>query len=217
MTQSSSYHAHEERLNTLTHAIGACAASIAAAILIVETALRGGTAEFIGAVAFGVSMVLLYVASTLYHDTHNAVLKARFKVFDHCAIFLLIAGTYTPFTLIALKDSSGWWLLPTIWGLAAAGIIFKLFFTGRFKLVSTLIYLAMGWMVMTVIGPMWRAITPACAFWLAAGGFAYTLGAAFYMAKRLPYAHAIWHGFVLLGTACHFVAVTTQVWRTHVA
>ena len=213
MSKLHTHHAYEERLNTLTHAIGACAASIGAAILIVESALRGGGAELIGAIAFGVSMVLLYVASTLYHDTHNAVQKARFKVLDHCAIFLLIAGTYTPFTLVALKDSSGWWLLPLVWSLAAAGIIFKLFFTGRFKLVSTLIYLAMGWMVMTVIGPMWRAITPTCAFWLAAGGLAYTLGAAFYLAKRLPYAHAIWHGFVLLGTGCHFVAVTTQVWR----
>ena len=217
MTKSPTYPQHEERLNTLTHAIGACVASIAAAILIVETARRGGTAELIGAIAFGVSMVLLYVASTLYHDTDNTRLKARFKVFDHCAIFLLIAGTYTPFTLVALKDSSGWWLLPTIWSLAAAGIIFKLFFTGRFKLVSTLIYLAMGWMVITVIDPMWRAITPTCAFWLAAGGIAYTVGAAFYLARRLAYAHAIWHGFVLLGTACHFVAVTTQVWRPHVA
>jgi hemolysin III len=203
----------EERLNTLTHGLGACAASIAAVLLIAEASRRGGGAQIVGAVAFGVSMLLLYVASTLYHDTQNALLKARFKVFDHCAIFLLIAGTYTPFTLVALKDSGGVWLLPTIWALAAAGIVFKLFFTGRFKLVSTLIYLAMGWLVVTVIGPMWRAITPSCAFWLAAGGFAYTLGAGFYMAKKIPYTHAIWHGFVLLGTGCHYVAVTTQVWQ----
>jgi hemolysin III len=203
----------EERLNTLTHGVGACVAAVAATVLIAEAWQRGGSAQLLGALCFGISMVLLYVASTLYHDCENPKRKARFKVFDHCAIFTLIAGTYTPFTLIALGGASGRWLLPTIWGLAAAGIAFKLFFTGRFKLVSTLIYLAMGWIVVIVIVPLWRAVPAACAFWLAAGGLSYTVGAAFYMAKNLPYAHAIWHGFVLLGTLCHYVAVTFQVWR----
>jgi hemolysin III len=203
----------EEHLNTLTHGIGACLSAAAATVLIAEAARRGGSAELIGAIAFGLSMVLLYVASTLYHASVNATHKARYKIFDHCAIYLLIAGTYTPFTLIALRGSSGSWLLPTIWALAGAGIIFKLFFTGRFKLVSTLIYLAMGWLVITVIGPLWQAITPQCAFWLGLGGLSYTFGAAFYMAKNLAFSHAIWHLCVLLGTASHFIAVTTQVWR----
>jgi hemolysin III len=204
----------EEYLNTLTHGVGACLSAAAATVLIAEAARRGGGAELIGAIAFGLSMVLLYVASTLYHASVDPTHKARYKIFDHCAIYLLIAGSYTPFTLIALHGSSGSWLLPTIWALAGAGIVFKLFFTGRFKLVSTLIYLAMGWLVIAVIGPLWQAITPQCAFWLGLGGLSYTFGAAFYMAKNLAFSHAIWHLCVLLGTASHFVAVTTQVWRS---
>jgi hemolysin III len=142
------------------------------------------------------------------------VTKGRLKVFDHCAIFLLIAGTYTPFTLVGLREDGGWWLFTAIWSLAVAGVVFKLFFTGRFKGVSTLIYIGMGWMAVLAIKPFLRQIPPDTLAWLLAGGLAYTLGTVFYMSKRIPFAHAIWHGFVLLGSACHFVAVTHQVVMT---
>ena len=140
--------------------------------------------------------------------------KGRLKVFDHCAIFLLIAGTYTPFTLVGLREDGGWWLFAATWTLAVAGVVFKLFFTGRFKGVSTLIYIGMGWMAVIAIKPFLRQIPPETLAWLLGGGLAYTLGTVFYMSKRIPFAHAIWHGFVLLGSACHFVAVTHQV-TTH--
>ena len=205
--------AREERLNTLTHGLGACFAASAATWLIAESWRRGGQLELISAFAFGLSMVLMYVASTLYHDCDEPIRKARLKVLDHCAIYLLIAGTYTPFTLVALRDVDARWLFPTIWGLALAGIIFKLFFTGRFKLVSTLIYLAMGWLVILVYQPLTRAISTKCLIFIALGGAFYTLGAAFYLAKRVPYSHAIWHVFVILGTGFHFAAVATLVWR----
>lgn len=205
--------AREERLNTLTHGLGACFAAAAASWLIAESWRRGGTLELIGALAFGLSMVLMYIASTLYHDCSEPRQKARFKVLDHCAIYLLIAGTYTPFTLIALRDVGGQWLFPTIWALAAAGIIFKLFFTGRFKLVSTLIYLAMGWLVVVVYQPLTQVISTQCLVFVALGGAFYTLGALFYLAKRVPYSHAIWHVFVMLGSGFHFAAVASLVWR----
>lgn len=205
--------AREERLNTLTHGLGACFAAAAASWLIAESWRRGGQLELIGALAFGLSMVLMYIASTLYHDCNEPRQKARYKVLDHCAIYLLIAGTYTPFTLIPLRDVGGQWLFPTIWALAAAGIIFKLFFTGRFKLVSTLIYLAMGWLVVLVYKPLVLAISSKCLLFMGLGGAFYTLGAVVYLAKRLPYSHAIWHVFVMLGTGFHFAAVAIMVWR----
>ena len=132
------------------------------------------------------------------------------KVFDHCAIYVLIAGTYTPFTMIALREHGGWWLFAAAWTLALAGVIFKLFYTGRFKGVSTLIYIGMGWMAVLGIKPFLAHVPMSTLLWLLAGGLAYTLGTLFYMSKR-SYAHAIWHGFVLLGSGCHFVAVTMQV------
>ncbi|HEY9144972.1 MAG TPA: hemolysin III family protein, partial [Arenimonas sp.] len=137
--------------------------------------------------------------------------RGRLKGFDHCAIFILIAGTYTPFTLVGLREDGGWWLFAAIWTLAVAGVIFKLFFTGRFKGLSTAIYLGMGWMLLTALGPFLRQVPMDTIIWLLAGGLSYTAGTYFYMHKRIPFAHAIWHGFVLGGSACHFVAVTQHV------
>ena len=152
------------------------------------------------------------MASTLYHAIPHAGAKARLKVFDHCAIYLLIAGTYTPFTLIGLRGETGWLLFGTIWTLAVAGIVFKLFYTGRFKLASTLIYVAMGWIVIFAIGPMIERLDGWTLGWLFAGGVAYTLGTVFYLSRR-RYSHAVWHGFVIAGSVCHFVAVSLQVLR----
>lgn len=201
----------EEIWNALTHGAGAVFSIVGGAVLITLTALSGTGWQLAGAIVFSVSLMLLYVASTLYHAVPHPIAKGRLKIFDHCAIYVLIAGSYTPFTLVGLRAHGGWWLFAAIWTLAALGIVFKLFFTGRFKLVSTLIYLAMGWLIIVAIKPLMAALTPAMLGWLFAGGASYTLGTVFYMSKRIPYTHAIWHGFVLLGSSCHFVAVSLQV------
>ena len=205
------HYLREELANAWTHGVGAAAALAGGGILITLAAVHGDGWQLVSAIVFGVSLLLLYTASTLYHAIQHPVAKARLKVFDHCAIYLLIAGTYTPFTLVGLREDGGWWLFAAIWTLAVAGVVFKLFFTGRFKGLSTAIYIAMGWMVVTAVGPFVRQVPMETIAWLLGGGIAYTAGTYFYMHKRIPFAHAIWHGFVLGGSACHFVAVTQHV------
>ena len=201
----------EEIANALTHGLGAAVALVAGAVLITLVALHGDGWQLAGAIVFCATLLLLYVASTLYHAIPHPTAKARLKVFDHCAIYALIAGTYTPFTLIGLRGAWGWSMFAVIWSLAIAGVAFKLFFTGRFKLVSTLIYLAMGWLMLVAIMPMTRALDAWALGWLLAGGLAYTAGTFFYMSRRIRYAHAIWHGFVIGGSTCHFLAVASHV------
>lgn len=206
-----SYPMREEIANAISHGLGAVAALTAGAVLITLVALHGDGWQLAGAIVFCVTLLLLYVASTLYHAIPHPVAKARLKVFDHCAIFGLIAGTYTPFTLIGLRGAWGWSLFAVVWSLAVAGVVFKLFCTGRFKLVSTLIYIAMGWLILVAIVPMTRALDAWALGWLFAGGLAYTAGTFFYLSRRIRYAHAIWHSFVLGGSTCHFLAVASQV------
>lgn len=204
-------HAREELASALTHGLGATAALAGGAVLITLAALHGDGWRLTAAIVFGVSLLLLYIASTLYHAIQHPQAKARLKVFDHCAIYLLIAGTYTPFTLIGLRGEVGWWLFTAIWTLAFAGIVFKWFFTGRFKLLSTLIYIAMGWLVLVAIVPVFRALDAWTFGWLLAGGIFYTLGTVFYHRPSLRYSHAIWHLFVIAGSVSHYVAVMAQV------
>ena len=199
-----------ELANALTHGAGVVAALAGGAVLIAFAATYGSATEIVSSAVFSATMVLLYAASTLYHAARSPAVKARLKVFDHCAIYLLIAGSYTPFTLIGLRGGWGWSLLGVAWGLAVAGVVFKLFFTGRFPRVSTAIYLGMGWMAVVAIVPMLERLSGTTLAWLVAGGLAYTAGTVFYHNRR-PYAHAVWHLFVLAGSACHFAAVLTQV------
>ncbi|MEF2155555.1 hemolysin III family protein [Luteimonas sp. FXH3W] len=207
----SQYSASEELANALTHGIAAAAALGAGAVLITLSALWGDVWQLSGAIVYVATLFVMYLASTVYHSIPQPKLKARFKVLDHCAIYLLIAGTYTPFMLVGLRGPWGWSLLTVIWSLAAAGIAFKLFFTGRFKLISTLIYIAMGWLIVVAVKPMMNSLSAFTLQWLLAGGLFYTLGTVFYMAKKIPYSHSIWHGFVIAGSACHFVAVMSHV------
>lgn len=200
-------HPGEELANALTHGVGAAAALAGGAVLITLVAIYGDGWQLAGAIVFGVALLLLYTASTLYHAISHPVVKGRLKVFDHCAIYLLIAGTYTPFTLVGLRGSAGWWLFATIWTLALAGVVFKLFYTGRFKRISTLIYIGMGWLIVFAIKPMLHALSTASLLWLLAGGVAYTLGTVFYMRPQMRWSHAIWHGFVIAGSVCHYAAV----------
>jgi hemolysin III len=199
----------EERLNTLTHFLALIAALAFSAWLVIFASIRGGALTIVSVSLFCISMIVLYLASTLYHVSRDETKKRRLKVFDHSAIFALIAGSYTPFALVGLGGAWGWSLFGVVWGLALAGILFKLFFTGRFKLVSTLLYIGMGWLVVIAAKPMGRSLSPKTIAWLAAGGLAYTLGTLFYLNKKIPYTHAIWHLFVVAGTAAHAVAVAS--------
>ena len=209
---TSAYSPREERANVLTHGIGAGVALVAGLTMLTLSIGRGGDPwQWASAIVFSISMLMLYLASTAYHRAVDPVRRARLKIVDHCAIYVLIAGTYTPFTLTVLRDTVGWTLFIAIWSLAAIGIIFKLFFTGRFKLVSTLIYIAMGGLVMLYAKPVYQALSGWTFGWLLAGGIAYTLGTVFYMQRRMPYAHAVWHGFVVIGTVCHFISVWSLV------
>jgi len=200
----------EELANALTHGLGAVVALAASAVLITLAAVFGEARHVVGASVFGASLVLLYTASTLYHSIPHQVAKAPLKVFDHCAIYILIAGTYTPYTIISLDGPWGIGLFIAIWSLALAGCAFKLFFTGRFKVVSTALYVVMGWIVLVAIVPLANAISVAALAWLIAGGVAYTVGALCYLSRR-PYAHAVFHLFVLAGSVCHYASVFTQV------
>jgi hemolysin III len=201
----------EELANAVTHGLGTVASVVGAAVLIVLAALSGDAWLIVGVSVFATSLIALYTASTLYHAARSPTLKARLKVLDHAAIYLLIAGTYTPFMLGALRGGWGWSMLGIVWGLAVAGIALKLVFTGRFKLLSTSAYVAMGWLVLVAIVPLARALDTATLVWLVAGGVAYTAGTPFYHSRRIPYAHSVWHLFVMAGSVCHAVAVVTIV------
>ena len=201
----------DEIASALTHGLGAVLALAGGAVLITLAAIHGDGWQLGASIVFGVTLLLLYTASTLYHAIQHPVAKGRLKVFDHCAIYLLIAGTYTPFTLIGLRGPWGWGLFAAIWTIALAGVVFKLFHTGRFPRLSTALYVAMGWLVVVAIKPMLASIDAWTLGWLLAGGVFYTLGTYFYHRESIPYAHAIWHLFVIAGSVCHFVAVAAQV------
>jgi hemolysin III len=197
--------------NALTHGTGAVLSLIGGVVLVTLASLYGNGWQLTSAIVFSLSLIGLYTASTFYHAVHEPKAKGRLKILDHCMIYVLIAGSYTPFALIALRGDGGWLLFGTIWALAAAGIVFKLFFTGRFELLSTLIYLAMGWLVVFAAGPMLRHVGTAELVWLGVGGLFYSVGTVFYLWERLRHNHAIWHGFVLAGSASHFVAISYLV------
>jgi hemolysin III len=165
----------------------------------------------VGFSVFGLSLMALFTASTAYHSARDPALRIRLRQVDHSAIYVLIAGTYTPFTLITLQGSTGWLLFAIIWGMAAVGITLKLFFTGRFKLASTLMYVVMGWLIVFFIEPLVASFPAAGLAWLLAGGIAYTLGAVLYSIPKVPYHHAVFHICVVLGALCHFVAVFCYV------
>ncbi|AAW75068.1 hemolysin III family protein [Xanthomonas oryzae pv. oryzae] len=201
----------DEIASAVTHGLGAIAALAGGSVLITLAAIHGDGWQLATAIVFSATLVLLYVASTLFHAIAHPGAKARLQVLDHCAIYLLIAGTYTPFTLINLRGPWGWGLFAAVWTIAAAGVIFKMFFTGRFRLLSTVLYLAMGWLIIVAIQPLLRSVDTWSLYWLLAGGLFYTLGTYFYQRDNQRYFHAIWHLFVLAGSTCHFVAVIAQV------
>src|SRR5690606_34794535 len=201
----------EEVASALTHGVGALASVAGGAVLVTFAALQGDVWQLLSAIVFSITLFLLYTSSTLYHSVRRQVARARLRVADHCAIYLLIAGTYTPFTLVTLRGPWGWSLFGVVWALAVGGVVFKLFSTGRLKRLSTAIYLGMGWLVVVAVRPFVEAVPLETLLWLLAGGLAYTMGTAFYHCRRIPFSHAVWHLFVLAGSACHFIAVASQV------
>jgi len=197
----------EEIANSVSHGIGLAMAVAATPILIIE-AVRGGDAMgVVGASIFTSTVALMYLSSVLYHALPHNRAKEVFRLLDHGAIFLLIAGTYTPFTLGVLRGAWGWSILGIVWSLALAGLLLKAFSGVRYRRLSLGLYLAMGWLVLIAVKPLWLVMPAEGILWLLAGGIAYTAGVAFFAADRVPYSHFVWHLFVLTGTACHFIAV----------
>jgi hemolysin III len=197
----------EEVANAVSHGIGLLGALAATPILVVAAVRNGGPADIVASSVFGASMILLYLASTWLHATPAGPVKDRLQIFDHSAIYLLIAGTYTPFTLGVLAGAWGWTLFGIVWGAAVIGIGTKLKAGTGYPRLSTAMYVVMGWLVVIAIRPVMANMPVGGLLWLVAGGLFYTAGAGFYLAKRLPYSHLIWHLFVLAGSVCHFFAV----------
>ena len=200
----------EEVASLLSHAAGVVFSIVALVVMLALSA--GDSLKLMSSVVFGVSLILLYLSSTLYHFFTVPRWKALFQGLDHACIYLLIAGSYTPITLITLRGPSGWWLFGIVWSLAIAGVLIKLLRKGkRDHWISTALYLAMGWLILFAIGPLIRELPQAGVWWLVAGGFTYSFGIVFYAWNRLPFNHAIWHLFVLGGSVCHVVAVARYV------
>jgi len=198
----------EEIANSVSHGIGLVAALVATPLLVLQAVRRGDTGFIVGASVFAATMVLLYLASTLYHALPIGKAKRVFRVIEHSAIFLLIAGTYTPFTLGVLRGAWGWTLLGLVWGLAVAGVALKTLNRMSHPIISTSLYLLMGWLILIAVNPLYARVPASGLLWLVAGGVAYTAGVAFFAAdSRLRYSHFIWHLFVMAGTACHYFAV----------
>jgi hemolysin III len=197
----------EELANVVTHALGLLLSIAGTAVLVSVAILHGTGWQIIGCAVYGFTLVLLYLSSTLYHSISAPPLKRTFRWFDHSAVYLLIAGTYTPFTLVNLRGGWGWMLFGVVWGLALAGITFKYLALDRFPAFSTVLYVLMGWLVVLGIKPVLALVSLHGFLWLLCGGLFYTVGVFFFASKRIPYNHAIWHVFALCGSICHYWAV----------
>ncbi len=201
------YKPKEEFANVITHFVGTLLSVAALSLLVTLAALYGDVWRIVSFSIYGAALVILYLSSTLYHAFRSPRLKHIFRILDHVSIYLLIAGTYTPFTLVSLRGTWGWSLFGTIWGCALVGIIFKIMMTGRWRIMSSIFYILMGWIVVIAFKPLIAAVPLPGVIWLIAGGCAYTFGIVFYINKQWLYHHAIWHCFVLAGSVCHFLAI----------
>lgn len=197
----------EEIASALTHGCGLAACFAAVPALVLAAVQRADGWLLTGCVVFGATLLLLYATSTCYHVARSPVVKHRLRMLDHAAIYLLIAGTYTPFVLGPLRANVGWTLGWIVWGMAGLGVLYKLLLGPRFPLLSTLSYLAMGWLAVLVVRPLAEHLPGAGLSWVVAGGLLYTAGVGFFLWERARYGHAVWHGFVLAGSACHYWAV----------
>ncbi len=201
----------EEIAHAVTHGVGALLSIAGLTWMLHVSSAIADPWRIVASAVYGTSLVTLFLASTLYHALYATRARELFRTLDHCAIYLLIAGTYTPFLLVSMRGGVGWWLFGAIWTLATAGIITKLWFRDRYPRLSLAGYLAMGWLVLPAMPQVVDAVAGGGIAWLVAGGLSYTIGAAFYAARRIPYHHAVWHLFVLAGGVCHFLAVALYV------
>jgi hemolysin III len=201
------YSAKEEQVNVITHGLGLILSIPALVLLIVYASLYGTVWHIVSFSIYGSTLVILYLASTLYHAAKKPETKEKLNIFDHSAIYLLIAGTYTPFLLITLRGTWGWSLFGVVWGLAIIGVVMKFFFISKYKVVSALAYILMGWVIVIAAKPLINGLDVAGLWWLLAGGISYTVGAILYTLKKIPYHHAIFHVFVLGGSFAHWVTV----------
>jgi len=197
----------EEKINIISHTTGFILSIVAFVLLVMHASLHGGVWQIVSFSIFGASLIILYGASTLYHSAKKPVLRNKLNIIDHASIYVLIAGTYTPFTLVTLKGTIGWVIFGISWGLALTGIILKLFFTGKYDLISTIMYVFMGWVIVFAIKPLIHHLPFEGLLWLFAGGISYTIGAILYSINKIKFNHAIFHMLVLIGSFCHFVSV----------
>jgi len=211
VSSGSDYGHREEQANALSHALGVIAGIVGLILMLIKAPDHLTLLQITGVTIYGVSIIALFLASTLYHSSKSALWRKRFKLADHCAIYALIAGTYTPMMLISLQSSQATIILVAIWTLALGGIIFKTLFIGRFKAFSVLLYLSMGWLCVTIISDLNTKMSDLGLGLLFAGGLFYSLGVVFYVGKRIPYNHAIWHLFVLGGALSHFLCIYLTV------
>ncbi|MCF6347476.1 MAG: hemolysin III family protein [Flavobacteriaceae bacterium] len=201
------YNSTEEKINVITHAIGLVLSIVALVLLIIHASNNGSARHIVSFTIFGASLIVLYSASTLYHYSKSPNLRHKLNILDHASIYILIAGTYTPFTLVTLKGWLGWTIFGITWGIAILGVVLKLFYTGRFDKISTIAYVAMGWIIIFAIKPLIENLPLNGLYWLLAGGISYTVGAVLYSIPKIKYNHAIFHVFVLLGSFSHFMAI----------
>jgi hemolysin III len=197
----------EEKINIISHAIGFILSIVAFALLVTHANLHGDVWHIVSFSIFGASLIILYAASTFYHSAKKSELRNSLKIIDHASIYVLIAGTYTPFTLVTLNGTIGWVIFCISWGLALTGIILKLFFTGKYNVMSTIMYVLMGWVIVFAIKPLINNLPLEGLLWLLAGGISYTIGATLYSIKKIKFNHGIFHMFVLIGSFCHFISV----------
>lgn len=207
---SARYTVGEEIANSLTHALGLVLSVAGLCTLVYLGVVRHEALHVASAGVYGVTLVALYAASTLYHAFRKPEIKRVLRILDHCAIYLLIAGSYTPFVLVGIGGGWGWTLFGIVWSMAVVGILFKVFFTGRFAVLSTVAYVGMGWLGVVAFKPLVEALPIGAIVWLVLGGVLYTVGTVFYH-RRLRYSHALWHLFVLAGSVCHFIAIALYV------
>lgn len=201
------YTPQEEKANIISHAIGLAFSLVALVLLLTRASWYGNVWHVVSVSVFGASLIALYAASVFYHSAKDSKLRIRLRILDHATIYILIAGTYTPFTLVVLHGPIGWTIFAASWAMALTGIILKLYFTGRYDVISTLMYVFMGWIIIFAITPLIDSLSTEGLFWLVAGGVAYTTGALLYSIKKIPFNHAVFHGFVVLGSFCHFISV----------
>jgi hemolysin III len=208
------YHPKEEKLNVVSHGVGLILSALALLSLVIRAIEYGNVWHIVSFSIFGFSLILLYTASTLYHSAKEGKLRTRLNIFDHASIYILIAGTYTPFTLITLQGPVGWTIFANVWGLALTGIIFKLFYTGRYNFISTIMYVFIGSIIVFAINPLMDNLPFGGLIWLILGGISYILGAILFSIKKIKFNHAIFHMLVLLGSFCHFISVFFYVLPT---